>query len=57
LYKDDLLNDDEREDVRTWYLKLRKRKSNDFGYQLAYEYEENEIDEFHTLRMGVTWHF
>ena len=57
LYKDDLLADEEREDVRTWYLKLRKRQGREIAYQVGYEFEDTEFEEFQTLRLGVTWHF
>ena len=58
LYKIDLFDADEREDVRTWFLRLRHRaKGASFSWDVSYEYEDGDLDPFHTLRVGATWFF
>jgi len=47
----------ERENVRTFYAELRKSVSDSTNLMVRYEYENEEIDTFHNLRLGVTWRF
>lgn len=48
---------DEREDVRTYYGELRNSVSDSMNVMARYEYEDQELDSFHSLRLGVTWRF
>jgi len=48
----------EREDVRTYYVELRKPLFDDAtDCSVRYEYENSEYDIYHTLRVGMTWRF
>ena len=57
LFKYQFYLDEEREDVRTWYGGLRYRSPGALGLRLRYEFEDNDLDGFHTVRLGMTWHF
>jgi hypothetical protein len=56
LYKLDLLAGDERDDVRTWYARLRSSAASGLGWDARYEYEDDEGGA-HTLRLGASWRF
>jgi len=47
----------EREDVRTYYAEIRNTVSESTKVTAKYEYEDDELDTFHSLRLGVTWRF
>ncbi len=47
----------EREDVRTFYTELRRSVSEETKLMLRYEFEDEEVDSFHSLWLGVTWRF
>ena len=47
----------EREDVRTYYVAARWEASEALGVDVGYDYEDAEIDDFHTLRLGLSWRF
>ena len=57
LYKIDLFLDQEREDVRTWFLRWRRRPKQGLGVDLRYEYENASGDDIHGLRAVLTWRF
>jgi len=57
LYKYDLFFDRESNDVRTYFARLRCRLTGDLSASLAYEFEDNDLDRFHSLRADVTWRF
>ena len=57
LYKYFFDVDTEREDVRTYYAEIRNSVSESTNLIARYEFENEEIDSFHTLRLGVTWRF
>lgn len=57
LYKYDLFLDSEREDVRTWYVRWRKRRREGISLDLLYEYEWDDDDSYHNLRLVGTWLF
>jgi hypothetical protein len=57
LYKYYLDIDAEREDVRTFYTELRNSVSDSTNLMARYEYEHEELESFHSLRLGVTWRF
>lgn len=55
LYKFDVFLDEEREHVRTYYAGMRHQASESLSLRARYEFEHNDLDDFHTLRLGVTW--
>lgn len=57
LYKFDLFSNSERDDVRTWFVRLRHKASAALVFEGDYELEDNDFDEYHRLRLGVTWNF
>jgi hypothetical protein len=57
LYKYYLDIDTEREDVRTFYAELRNSVSESMDVMARYEFEHEETDSYHYLRLGVTWRF
>lgn len=57
LYKYDLFGASEHDDVRTYYLRTRCKPSAALSFDLAYEYEDADFDEYQYLRWGVTWRF
>ena len=56
LYKYDLFLLRERNDVRTYYFKLRFKGGSAWSWDASYEHEVS-LDDYDTLRLGVTWHF
>ncbi|MBI5432331.1 MAG: hypothetical protein HZA52_05840 [Planctomycetes bacterium] len=57
LYKFDLLSSNEREDVRTWFVKVSRTWSKSLRGEIGYDLDDEEDDTFHTLRVGFTWRF
>lgn len=57
LFKYDLYQDRELDDVRTWYLKLLWKRAASATFDLRYEFEDDDIDEYHSVRVGATWRF
>jgi hypothetical protein len=57
LYKYTLLELDEREDVRTYYLRASHELSARLELDLLYEFEDDDLDTYHTLRLGALWRF
>ncbi len=57
LFKYELDLDLERENVRTYYAQVRRRFSKSTDARLRYEFEDEEFDEYHTLRVDLTWRF
>jgi hypothetical protein len=57
LYRYDIFLDAERDDVRFWYLKLKKQYSKAWAFECAYDYEDDSDDDFHVLTLGATWRF
>jgi hypothetical protein len=57
LYKYQLLELDEREDVRTYYVRASREVSESFDITCMYELENDDIDTYHTLRVGGLWRF
>ena len=55
LYKYDYFTGSERDDVRTYFMALRWRRSQASTFDLRYEFEDNEYGDFQTLRLGATW--
>lgn len=56
-WKYDIVSEEERDDVRTWFLRCRHKVSKRTTLEVGYEIEDNDIDDFHFLRMGATWRF
>lgn len=57
LYKYDLFSQSERDDVRTWYARMRWKSSDALSFDFVYDYEDDDSDEFHTVRVGALWRF
>ncbi|HVS12269.1 MAG TPA: hypothetical protein VMS76_20580 [Planctomycetota bacterium] len=57
LFKSDLFTASEREDVRTWYTRLRWKNTKSTTWDLRYEAEDTDFGWFHLLRLGLTWRF
>ena len=57
LYKNDFLLDEEREDVRTYYVSLRWRPEKRLTWGLGLEHEDTDIGDFDTLTARSTWNF
>jgi hypothetical protein len=57
LYKFDLYLNSERDHVRTYYVKMQHKASKAWVLDGSYEFEQTDLDDFHGLRLGVTWHF
>ena len=57
LYKYYLDTNAERDNVRTFYGEFRRELSESMSFIARYEYENEVIDTFHNLRLGLTWRF
>jgi len=57
LYKVDLVSGEERDHVRTVYLDLRWKRDTARRWNLRYELERNDFDDFHQLRLDYSWSF
>lgn len=57
LYKYDMFTNTERDDVRTYYVRLGKELGASLEFDVGYELEKNDIDDFHTLRLRGVWRF
>jgi hypothetical protein len=57
LYKFDLQLNEEIDHVRTYYARTRYKHSKQLTFDLAFELEDNDLDQYYTLRMGATWKF
>ena len=57
LYEVDLTSGAERDHVRTTYLDVRFKPSALQRWALRYEFEKNDIDDYHEVRVDYTWSF
>lgn len=57
LYKDDYLLGEDRQEVRTYYLNLRRRLGQGSNWAVGYELEDGEIEDFQTVTARLTWAF
>ncbi len=57
LFKHDLFIVAEREDVTTFFLKVRWLFADDFRCDARYEFETGDEGDFHTGTIGLTWTF
>ncbi len=57
LYKVDFFANEERDHVRTWFAGLSYDPRPSTRFSLDYQFEQNDLDDFHQLRVGCTWRF
>ena len=57
LYKYRLLELEEHEDVRTYYLRATRDLGTRLTLDLLYELEDDELETYHLLSFGATWRF
>jgi outer membrane protein assembly factor BamA len=57
LYKYELLELAERDDVRTYYIRAGRALSSRLDFDVSYELENDDLDTYHTLRLGILWRF
>jgi outer membrane receptor for Fe3+-dicitrate len=57
MYKYDLFQNRELDDVRTWYLKVAWNRATSTTFDVRYEYEDDSSAEYHSVRLGMTWRF
>lgn len=57
LYEYDLTSGEERDHVRTTYLDLRWKPGRRWHWRLRYEFERNDFDDYHDLRLDYAWNF
>ena len=57
LYKYEFLEFDERDDVRTYYVRAGYDVSADVDLDLLYEFEDDDQDTYNTLRVWTVWRF
>ncbi len=56
-FKYDLFANEERDHVRTWYFDVRYDSTPSTRLSLDYELEQNDLDDFHLVKVGCTWRF
>lgn len=47
----------EREDVRTYFGEYKRDLSESSSFKVRYEYEDESVDSFHSLKLSVLWRF
>lgn len=57
LYKYDVLENLEREHVQTYYAKVSYSPWKPLKFELGYQLEDNDRDDFHTVRIAVSYSF
>ena len=57
MFKFDLFTNSERDHVRTYYLRLRHEASKEVTFDGDFELEDDDFDQYHRFRLGVTWRF
>ena len=57
MYKLQSFDGSETEDVRSYYLRLDYELTSSLSADLTYDFEDSDIDDFHTLRIDLKWHF
>jgi hypothetical protein len=57
LYKFNVMEDQERDDVRTWYARVRRTLSSAWTIDLDYAFENDDYDDYQAILAGATWHF
>ena len=56
-YKIDTTTFEEREDVRTYYIRIDYDLSRNWAFDINYQFEDTSIAGFHVLRMDLKWRF
>lgn len=57
LYRYDVFLDRERDDVRLWYVRARKKLDKSWSLEASYDFQDDDTDEYHVLMLGATWRF
>ncbi|MBI2191656.1 MAG: hypothetical protein HYU36_06710 [Planctomycetes bacterium] len=57
LFKYDFLGNQERDDLRTYYVKLTYKLTRHLKVTAGYEFEDDAPDEYHELKVTVQWSF
>ncbi|MCE9593550.1 MAG: hypothetical protein K8S98_05095 [Planctomycetes bacterium] len=57
LYRFDPFLGDEQNDVRTYYVSLRWRRTKELAFDLRGEVEDHDLGTSEQVRLGVTWRF
>jgi hypothetical protein len=57
LFKYELFDVGERDDVRTYYVRGTRRCSEQLDLQVSYEFEDDDLEQYHILRWGGLWRF
>ena len=57
LYKYELLELSEQDDVRTYYVRWKREMAANLDFDVHYELEDDDLDIYHTVRMGLLWRF
>lgn len=57
LYKYDVVDDVERDDVRTWYARVRRTLSREWALDVEYAYDDDDFENHQLFAAGATWHF
>jgi hypothetical protein len=57
LYKYDIFQNSERDDVRTWYARADCKLSKSLALEFSYDFEDDQQDQYNVLRGGVLWRF
>lgn len=57
LYKTSVASSTESDDVRTWFLRLRWKRSKGSVFDLRYDVEDMDPETVQSLRLGWTWRF
>ncbi|HEX5010711.1 MAG TPA: hypothetical protein VFY71_09935 [Planctomycetota bacterium] len=57
MYKDDFVQGQQDQDVRTWYAKLRLRSDPRLTWTFLFDHEDNSIATYDTLTVRAAWTF
>ena len=57
LFKLDTMTGQEKDNVRDIYLRLGYAFTPDTNFDLTYSYEDDDLEDYHTLRIFTTWSF
>lgn len=57
LYRFDIFELRERNDVRVYFLDAAYRASKRTRLAARYEFEDDDLDDYHVLKVGLTWRF
>jgi hypothetical protein len=57
LYKYDIFQNSERDDVRTWYARATWKLGPKLTLELNYDYEDDNLEQYNALRGGALWRF